>query len=108
MSGHTPGPWRVQNGYLTIYALTHGDHGTTRAIAKAVHSDHEHGPAVSFDEAEANARLISAAPDLLEAARKARSAIDALMGDTDLDGDESQEFLAMQALSAAIAKAEAP
>ena len=42
----------------------------------------------------------------LEAAEKAmrlaRSALDSLMGDSDLDGDNSREMQAMQALSAAL------
>lgn len=51
-------------------------------------------------------RLHRAAPALLTAAKAARSALDRLMGDTDLEGDDSPEFVAMQMLSAAIDAAE--
>lgn len=57
-------------------------------------------------EQEANFKLIAAAPDLLDACIEARSAIDYLMGDSDLPEDDSDEMTAMQMLSAAIAKAE--
>ena len=65
MSKHTPGPWFVQDGYLTIYNLSEGTVGTTCAIAKVLREQ------PGDDQAEANARLIAAAPELLEACEAA-------------------------------------
>lgn len=69
MSAHTPGPWEVQGrelvahtgtGYVTIAAL-----------------DPVNTPRVPHrDIAEANARLIAAAPDLYAALRDATDALD--------------------------------
>jgi hypothetical protein len=39
---------------------------------------------------------------LVEAAQSARHVIDEMMGDTDIDGDESDEFKAMQLLATAL------
>lgn len=58
MSKHTPGPWLIVD--RTVYALT--DDGKRNRFYAAVQD-----PFTSFDELEANARLISAAPELLEA-----------------------------------------
>ena len=66
-SKHTPGPWFVQPGFLTIYNMDGGDYGLTCAVASVL--DKQPGR----DAAEANARLIAAAPDLLEALKHARS-----------------------------------
>lgn len=57
----TPGPWHLQPQFRSIYALSEGDHGLTIFIAKA--EGHQCGEA----QANANARLIAAAPALLEA-----------------------------------------
>jgi len=46
--------------------------------------------------------------ELERAARLARSALDGLMGDSDLEGDDSLEIRAMQALSAALRGPESP
>jgi hypothetical protein len=106
---HTPGPWKVvrtkdehwRERYYGIWT----DEGVEkdRPIAN-VDGDN----AVWLPEGEdfANARLIAAAPELLEACIEARSALDNLMGDSDLPEDDSEEMTAMQMLSAAIAKAE--
>ena len=60
MSMHTPGPWKAaeredRNGYLRIFSL----------------SDAECAPALAYGDnkyqREANARLIAAAPEMLEA-----------------------------------------
>lgn len=56
MSKHTPGPWHVGNKYpADVYAARAG-----HAIARAVNPQCD-------GECEANARLIAAAPELLEA-----------------------------------------
>jgi hypothetical protein len=64
MGAHTPGPWK---------AADPGDYGDYNGECIVVLGDHKrvavvlgYGP-----ESQADARLIAAAPDLLEAARKA-------------------------------------
>lgn len=60
---HTPGPWTVDdNGFIYDYA------GNT--IADPHCSD------IDLDEREANARLIAAAPELLNALERLYNAID--------------------------------
>jgi hypothetical protein len=66
MSGHTPGPWRMDG--TTVYALTDTKEQnrfwcSVQSVRRA-----EYGEA-SDAEVFANARLIAAAPDLLEALR---------------------------------------
>ena len=64
---HTPGPWTIgngddlQEGHVSIDALDHG------ALAQVVWKmiDDDHSP-----RCEANARLIAAAPELLEIAKQ--------------------------------------
>jgi hypothetical protein len=72
MSAHTPGPWSVERkttsaGYVwkvgPFQACIYRDYGGVC------------NPRLPHDEAEANARLIAAAPDLLEAARHAADEI---------------------------------
>lgn len=60
---HTPGPWFVQNGFNTIYSFYGETSGLTTAVASALHKQLKGGE----EEAGANAKLIAAAPDLLEA-----------------------------------------
>jgi hypothetical protein len=67
MSKHTPGPWRFNDNTkwwktnpFSITVPRHGVHGAAIANIPA-------RATISRLEAEANARLISAAPDLLEA-----------------------------------------
>lgn len=67
MAAHTPGPWYVDgDGHVTANA--DDEHGICRPIIC------ERVMGFSGDEA-ANARLIAAAPEMLEALRKAHSAI---------------------------------
>ena len=62
MSGHTPGPWRVLPPSVGIDANWHVTDEMDTFVA------HVYGFAHSVDEkSKINARLISAAPDLLEA-----------------------------------------
>jgi hypothetical protein len=61
----------------------------------------------SQEVAEANARLIAAAPDMKEALEAARSALDALLGDSDLPEDDRSGVKAMQLVCAALSKTEA-
>lgn len=61
---HTPGPWLVRLGHTGYVIRDHEDDKTADRIA-TVHNGINAGWG---DEALANARLIAAAPDLLEAA----------------------------------------
>ena len=100
-SRHTPAPWRIGDGEaftdFSIYA-----EGCADAIGEAYGGWDDNGDSIPT---AANARLMIAAPDLLEAAQMAHSALDQLMGDSDLPEDDSPEMLACQKLAAAIARA---
>ena len=63
MSEHTPGPWSVAvDRWWAVVSI--GDYKTVASAA---------GPARGFKEEAANARLIAAAPDMLEALEWIRS-----------------------------------
>ena len=98
---HTPGPWAI-NGYFigpkeTIF------NGSRNAIARTPERvaewGHYHG--IPTEEDTANARLIAASPDLLEA-------IHALLNCPDLNLDELDEIsiAAIKQAQAALAEAE--
>ena len=86
---HTAGPWKFNDGYVRA------EDGTPVADVRLDNPK---------EEEDANAALIAAAPELLEAAKKA---LDCIKGfDTafaDGDGDKLEE---VRLLEAAIAKAE--
>lgn len=96
MSGHTPGPWRVNQH----------EHADGELWLSIGHKDDERwiGPVADIkylvtrpDEQWANARLIAAAPDLLHALKEMRASAWC---------SENQRALAIQLAEAAIAKAE--
>lgn len=101
---HTPGPWiwrkREGNFYIMSQKVRHPN---------ANGNDwHDVAYLSVTNGCDANdAALIAAAPDLLAAAVAARSALDKLMGDSDLASDDTAEMRACKALSAAIAKSAA-
>jgi hypothetical protein len=66
---HTPGPWRKGNANDCHKIFSHG-----REIANVVGSTRGRRVSSSHAEAQANARLIAAAPELLEADRHALTA----------------------------------
>ena len=75
MSAHTPGPWLIQrgdewaDGIVTLHG--HNEDGTPMYWTVASYNRRR-------DEAEANARLIAAAPELLEALKELIAAVDAI------------------------------
>lgn len=72
-AGHTLGRWHVQPSFLTIYGTSNGDGtGLTTAIASTLDGN----GSLASDTMKANARLIAAAPDLLEALREWISSYD--------------------------------
>ena len=64
---YTPGPW--QRDGLTVYAL---DERRRNRFSTQLQHDFS---GITREELEANAHLIAAAPELLEAVRKCRSAL---------------------------------
>lgn len=95
---HTPGPWTARFIDAQGQPVVSAEH---YEVATCWH----HCVGSIEKEALANARLIAAAPDLLEALKTCRSVIDQLMGDTD-PHEETSALVACQRASAAIAKAE--
>lgn len=94
---HTPGPWLVSRS--TVYALTEDALGRTvnrfTAIVQSAHQPHE----AATGELEANARLMAAAPELLESLKALADFVDAYHRSVDASGYLDEAF-------AAIAKAE--
>lgn len=114
MSTHTPGPWRVEDGTTVVWGHCNPDNTTSWGMGYPIldryvsRSTWAKGRP-SESEQEANARLIAAAPDLLDEARKQvtwlrhlrTEAVGSLRGSL-IDGiDQSIKYL-----SAAIDKAE--
>lgn len=103
MSAHTPGPWMhatagaTMRGYSQPFAIA--EHGKSNLIAGCF-GDVKGGEEV----AEANARLISAAPDLLEAGVTLCDAVERYLNDDD-DGSVGALRNAQDKWRAAIKKA---
>lgn len=98
---HTPGPW------TTDEQEHHEPHQDIKIKANKHHTVCtlwiDDAPVRDFNSAQkANARLIAAAPDLLEALQWAMSEIEALNINRDLDPSHNE---AVNAANAAIAKA---
>lgn len=89
---HTPGPWRW-NHFPDNESYLEDSHSASVIEGSIVTADNE--------EREANARLIAAAPDLLEAARYVIE--DAV---SDMPATARVTKISLDALRAAIAKAE--
>jgi hypothetical protein len=60
-ASHTPGPWRMVEEGGVAYVLNHGDRAPQGIISITLK-----GAGMNYSEAFANARLIAAAPDMLE------------------------------------------
>jgi len=94
MSKHTPGPWSIaRSGFpVDAFGILSGD----MAIGQTVYIE-------DYDEHLANARLIAAAPEMLEACKQALRRIEQLDIDADpaVGPDPTQDLL-----KAVIAKAE--
>jgi len=66
----TPGPWRI-TGTMTKYIEASLGNGWVQEVASVGPTDHDNGYG---QQHEANARLIAAAPDLLEALQRINEA----------------------------------
>src|SRR6476646_6775635 len=64
MSKHTPGPWRPSYDRGYFVETDHDDKPSSGNVCNI-----EQGDGCSKEEAQANARLIAAAPDLLKACK---------------------------------------
>lgn len=74
MTKHTPGPWRTELGDRAAY------HIHERRLILPPHGSESGAPIAKMNEgfdgvSEANARLIAAAPEMLEALKAANAAI---------------------------------
>lgn len=90
MTKHTPGPWKNEEGYRWLNARS-----DDRVIA-----DMRIVGGVIEDEVKANARLIAAAPDLLEALESVAD-----IWANAKPGDQSPFGITARRIAAAIAKA---
>lgn len=70
MNQHTPGPWTIENHGSTYIISKPGDGYITRDVCRM------DGSTMSAFAQKANAHLIAAAPDLLEALQEIISAAD--------------------------------
>lgn len=78
MDKPTPGPWRVErrrHHFQIMHDQRGKGDGYNNRVAETVQWSNATGPQTGPTEAEANARLIAAAPDLLEAGEGARQAL---------------------------------
>lgn len=98
MSEHTPAPWGFGNG-REGERLILGDNGNGNYVAHVqIHQTPRAMGMLDEEEREANARLIKAAPDMLEALRFAAGDI--------RDGYPNEACAVLEHLEEAIAKAE--
>jgi hypothetical protein len=102
---HTPGPWRVEQDTTQIWGACDPSDNSTRGMGYPIAEcrttragNWATGP--DCDEAEANARLIAAAPDLLALAYQYRN-------DLKYPPAPDSRERRLQAIDAAIAKATA-
>ena len=92
MNTYTPGPWTVNN--RAIY----GTNGIIKPFVVSVEDDHNDGETI------ANARLISASPDLLDACRCALADLQGL-AEQNLFSLGDPALITIRELQAAIVKA---
>lgn len=100
MSKHTPGPWKWLHN-LDGHSMTINKDSKTPIAGISGMGLH-----VGQDVAESNARLIAAAPDLLEAQRDLVNLAEAAMKQANNNGAEYDIDGELAAARAAIAKAE--
>jgi hypothetical protein len=97
-SSYTPGPWEIDRDRAGSLL------GVTPRLRRPGDAPVCFTPPIVAN-AEADARLIAAAPDLLEAARKADAVLRTMYPTVASDRDAAKVREAFDALSAAIAKA---
>lgn len=112
MSKHTKGPWKVSTGYIfgdqeNLMRDWNGDNPLICSLFTHI----------SEENTKANAKLIAAAPEMLQVLKETFDILDGVLGDTDPQIDDSWTdeeirdeypvFHATQLLIGAIKKAEA-
>jgi hypothetical protein len=98
---HTPGPWMLHSeGSMRACDGRHQSHEGCRTLAEA------EIVGIPRSEAEANARLIAAAPELLAALHQAVAIIRVFVDVDDTRWSHLRDAAELQAIEAAIAKAE--
>ena len=99
MNEHTPGPWQVYtDGTKTFIAAANG-----RVVVVDLY-DENNEP--SIEELEANARLIAAAPALLQALKDTREALAAWVEIAEEQDQREGDYTALEEADQAIQKAE--
>lgn len=89
---HTPGPWITDGGAPDVMTAD------KKYLIAETYADH-----CGFEEAQANARLIAAAPELLECARAWMDYLEQAVAER---GDEDEDEPELLKVRAAIARAE--
>lgn len=106
---HTPGPWNISRDTRTIFASTDGAGVLIRGIEQTIPQIAyiaSNGFAATFEEQKANARLIAAAPELLEAAQNLLDYVREFFPDEPLfSTDPHEQSVNVRDLEAAIRKA---
>lgn len=97
MIGHTPGPWYAEGSDIG------SAENITVGVAIAGRTDDGY---ISHAQVQANANLMAAAPELLEALRLAADAIDLAQAQVDSDNDRYNLCKRLVAVKRALAKAE--
>ena len=103
---HTPGPWEVQRAFPRMTEIWQAHAGRTtsyhvaRALAAIPGFGNEDSPPV--EHAEANARLIAAAPELLEVSKRFRAELADVVG---MCAGDAELARLLADVDAAIAKA---
>ncbi len=102
MAKHTPGPWRVISGTLGAVEAANGVQVANAEQTRPVRCAADH------DERKANARLIAAAPELLEALKGALEALEFAAGSHEgpITEQERTDSANLYRAHEAIAKAE--
>lgn len=101
MSKHTPGPWKDKGSLIGWFDIENFEGKEIAWISNV--------PVRNLEEAEANARLIIAAPELLEACKKALVELESYLCDcTEYEAPENVDVLEKTIgwVKDAIAKAE--
>lgn len=96
---HTPGPW-LYDGDAFVYSLNSHDYNRIYFQIQGGHDDDQ--KRITQEELEASAMLAAAAPDMLAALELSLAVLEQLDGVRHLT---NQEFPALDATRAAIAKA---
>lgn len=96
---HTPGPWTLSDDYDTVFGGPPDDRGSVMVANIAGDADDP--------ENEANARLIAAAPELLEVARQYAATLEALIRQSPTDDARKVNKERLAAVQSTIAKATA-